>query len=109
MNDQVVTYSDLTEEERVNAVSRARLDLLQGIVGGVRFNDDANEDDFQARIDAAIKKADEMQTPWFAHEYIEEDTYCSECISGMATASAENALYSLPGVVVIAEIAHGKS
>ena len=60
--------------------------------GGLRFNDEANGDDLQARIDKACDQADKMQTPWFAHEYI-MDT-CREELTGMALAQAEDSLYS---------------
>lgn len=85
-------FDDLSEPEQKTAENQAATDILKAILeGGLRFNDAANSDDFQARIDAACAKADRMQTPWFAHEYI-MDT-CREEIEGMARAAAEDALY----------------
>lgn len=51
------------------------------------------------RIDAAIAKADKMQTPWFAHEYI-IDT-CADEIEGMARCDAEDAVYAKPGERIV--------
>lgn len=97
------TYTELNPEQQSKAVDRATTDLLRAIVeGAIRFDDKRNGDDFQARIDAACQKAEEMQTPWFAHEYV-MDT-CKEEIVGMAQCDAEDALYSEPREVVIAGV-----
>lgn len=85
-------YTDLTPEQQHKAVEKAASEVLTLIVeGAVRFADELNHDDLQARIDAAIEKADEMQTPWFAHEYV-MDT-CRDDILSMARADAEDAWY----------------
>ena len=86
------TYSELTPDDQAEARHVALVELLEGIIeGGVRFNDEDNGDDLQARIDAACARADEMQTPWFSHEYI-LDT-CRAELEGMAACDAEDALY----------------
>ena len=64
---------------------------MGAITEGIRFNDAANGDDLQARIDAAGGKANAMQTPWFWSSYI-MDT-CQDDLEGMAAAYAEDALY----------------
>lgn len=90
------TYSQLTDAEKATALERATCDLLEAIVSGsVRFNDSLNGDDLQKRIDDACAKAEAMQTPWFAHEYV-MDT-CADDIRGMATCDAEDAHYPEPG------------
>jgi hypothetical protein len=89
-------FSDLTEQEQAAAENKAAEELLRAILdGAVRFNDKLNGDRLQARIDKAVTRADKMQTPWFAHEYI-MDT-CAEEIRGMARCNAEDALYLDPG------------
>lgn len=86
------TYAQLTDEEKKKAVSYFLGELLKPITDGVlRFNDRLNGDGLQARIDAACKKADDMKTPWFAHEYILET--CREDLEGMASVDAEEAFY----------------
>lgn len=86
-------FEDLTAEQQEKAVEYAASKLLQGIImGAVRFSDEKNGDNLQARIDAAIEQAEKMQTPWFAHEYIMET--CKDEVLGMARADAEDTLYS---------------
>lgn len=86
------TYDDLTVDEQKEAREHALTDLLRAILEqGLRFDDEANGDHLQERIDKALAEAERMQTPWFAHEYI-MDT-CREDLEGMATADAETAKY----------------
>ena len=93
------TFDELTGTQQSEAVSNATNELLKAILEGViRFNDELNHDDLQARIDAAIQKAEEMRTPWFAGEYI-LDT-CRDDIEGMATCDAQDALYRGVGEIV---------
>src|SRR3972149_6940703 len=90
------TYEQLTVEQQKAAVDKCASNLLTAIVeGAIRFNDELNNDTLQERIDAAFAKADEMQTPWFSHEYI-MDT-CKDEIMGMAQCEAEDTLYPEPG------------
>ena len=95
-------FEQLTKEEQDAAVLHCTASLLEAIMEGMGFNDELNHDDLQKRIDAAIAKAEKMQTPWFAHEYI-MDT-CKEEIEGMARSDAEDGLYSEPGEQVIAHV-----
>ena len=87
------TYDELTEEQQAKAVEREVGELLRAILQGLRFDDAKNGDDLQARIDRAAEKAEEMQTPWFTHEYILEDDACKEAVEGIARAAAEDAIY----------------
>lgn len=69
-------YDDLTEAQQELAVELFISRILSDIIeGSMRFNDEQNGDDFQAVVDAAIEKANDMQTPWFANEYIMEARY----------------------------------
>lgn len=87
------TFSQLTPEQQTEAIKRTTTDLLEAICeGAIRFNDNLNKDDLQKRIDAAAKKADAMQTPWFLPEIIMET--CRVEIEGMARCEAEDALYT---------------
>jgi lysozyme family protein len=94
------TYNDLTTQQQQSAVNYELGRLVEAIMeGAIRFNDKLNGDDLQARIDKACQKADAMQTPWFAHEYILAT--CRDDLTGMAECSAEDAMYSEPGELVI--------
>jgi len=96
-------FERLSAEWQAKAVEKCTADLLKIIVeSGIRFNDKLNHDKLQARIDAACAKAEEMQTPWFAGEYIMET--CREEIEGMARCDAEDSLYPDPGEHVITGI-----
>jgi hypothetical protein len=94
------SYDALTETQKERAVALALENLLASIYEGVvRFNDELNKNDLQARIDAAIAKSDEMQTPWFAGEYI-IDT-CGEEIMAMTQCDAEDSYYAEPGERIV--------
>ncbi len=98
------TFSELTQAQQDTARARCLEDLLLGIIdGAIRFDDEANQDDLQARIDRAAQQADKMRTPWFAHEYIMETA--GEELLGMAGAQAEDAIYGEKHEHVIAGIA----
>jgi len=98
----VKTYNELTADEKTQAESKCLCSLLRAVVEGAISFYDRNSGDLQARIDAACEKAEEMQTPWFTHEYV-MDT-CSDDLQGMAWGEAEEALYSEPGENVIAGV-----
>jgi hypothetical protein len=86
------TYNDLSDELKQTAVKICLSNLLKSITeGAIRFNDELNNSDLQARIDKANLEADKMQTPWFAEEYI-MDT-CKDELQAMAQSRAEDALY----------------
>ena len=90
-------FDDLTGNEKDAAAARELVALVEQVVGGeIRFNDEANNDDLQARIDAALDGAEKMQVPWFAHEFVLEDSFVQEALEGMASAQAQDAIYSEP-------------
>lgn len=98
------SFTDLTTEQQDKAVQYCLNLLLSDIVeGGVRFDDTLNNDDLQARIDAAVHKADTMQTPWFYAEYIMDAA--KEELTEVAAASAALAMYAesdefvIPGII----------
>ena len=94
------TFDQLTQDEQEAATNKAATSLLEAILeGGLRFKDALNGDDLQARIDAACAKAEAMQTPWFAHEYIMDP--CRDEIMGMARSDAEDAQYPSPDEQII--------
>lgn len=83
-----MTFQELTVAQQEKAVENMMTEVLQAYLEGVRFEDET----LNSRIDDAIEKADSMQTPWFAHEYI-MDT-CSEDVKNLARTWAENTVYS---------------
>jgi len=86
------TYDELSKADQESAHDKALSRLLTAICeGAIRFNDELNGDDLQARIDAAFEKAEAMRTPWFAHEYVMET--CDEELRSMALCDAEDAVY----------------
>lgn len=94
------TFDELNEQEQSRAISKVCGEILEDILSGaLRFNDELNQDDLQARIDAAISKAERLYTPWFAHEYI-MDT-CKEDLESMARSWALDALYPSPDETII--------
>ncbi len=95
-------YTQLTEEEQQAAIEKCVKNIWLEIVEmGRQFNE--TNPDLQARIDKAVEKAEQMQTPWFCFSYV-MDT-CSDDFYQMAEEEAKNALYSEPGEYVIAGIA----
>ena len=111
-------FEELTQEQKDEAVETFTGELLEAIVGGlIRFDDEKNGDTFQAAIDLATAKASEMQTPWFAGEYVMDARFypgdghiveddglypVSNHIRGMATVDAEDAFYLEDGETAIA-------
>jgi hypothetical protein len=102
--ERMKTYNQLTVEQKQKALDKEIESLVKAIMeGAIRFNDKKNKDNLQARIDAAWKKAERMQTPWFAGSYI-MDT-CKDEITGMAQCVVEDALYPESSETVIECIA----
>ncbi len=110
------TYDELPDEQQAKARTVALATLLQDVLDGIRFSDRLNHDTLQANIDGAIERANDMGTPWFAHEYIMEAKYTSEyfdggpmsvgeALEGMALCQAEDTLYSESTEHVVAGIA----
>ena len=92
-------YRQLTTEQKTKAVEKCLVNLLEAILEGVKMLDD----DLQSKIDEAVEKAEQMQTPWFALEYI-MDT-CAEELGVIALDEAKQCLYAQPGEYVIYAVA----
>lgn len=87
------TFEQLSEQEQDAARAFCLENLLRDILeGGLRFDDGANENYVQSRIDVAWAKAEDMQTPWFANEYIMEAV--GDDLRSMAQCDAEAAQYA---------------
>ena len=89
------TFDDLSEKEQEKAINYCLKELLDDLVSGsIRFNDEVNQDTLQADIDKAAEKATKNQVPWFIGEYILENNSTKKCLYGIATCSAQDAMYS---------------
>lgn len=98
------TFKELTDAQQEHAIQKCIVSLLENIVEGViRFDDEANGTDIQARIDAAIDEAERMQTPWFAHQYVLKAIDAE--LSGMALGQATESLFPEAGEWVIEGVA----
>ena len=88
------TFGQLIAPEQAAAVEYCLTNLLRAIIeGGMRFDDEeSGDDDLQGRIDLAFAKAEDMQTPWFAGEYIMEAA--GEDLRDMAQCDAEDTFYA---------------
>ena len=84
------TYKELSEEQRTKARLYFRSMMLRAICEGTAFFEDEK---LQTRIDRAVAKAESLQTPWFAHEYVLEDKYIVQRLDAMATLEAEESIY----------------
>ena len=85
-------YSDLTSEEQRKAFIMALQDVLEQMcTGELMFDDTRSKGDVQARIDAALVKAEELETPWFGPELIFEAV--KEEASEIAKGWAEESIY----------------
>lgn len=92
----LLKFKALSPEHQQAAVEYFTRILLDDVVtGSVRFNDELNQDDLQARIDTAIQTAEDKQTPWFAGEIV-MDT-CRQELESMALCDAEDAFYTVKG------------
>ena len=96
------SYTELDEGQQKRAVERCLRNLLDDVLAGLRFSDELNRNDVQARIDKAIGEAESMRTPWFAGEYVMDAV--GEELESIARAEAENALYSETSDYVIAGV-----
>jgi hypothetical protein len=109
-------WSELNEKEQEQAIGQETDDILAYILENpsIGYPDELNRDSLEAAIRAAMDKADDMQTPWFAGEYVMEATYSwdpgdgntvsvpvSDAIRGMAWESAEDAWYPDPDDQII--------
>ena len=100
------TYQELNAKQQQAAQEVCLQNLVQAVAeGALRFNDDLNHDDLQARIDAAAESMENSHTPWFFGEAVLET--CREELEGMAYCDAEDSLYAEKGECVIEGIIGG--
>ena len=93
-------WEELTTEQQQKAHNQFTNELLEAVVSGaIVFNDKANEDTLQKKIDAAIVRANGMHTPWFAGEYIMEAV--GDRLKDMAEGTAMESLYAEEGDPVV--------
>ena len=101
MNQATLTmnvFTDLSEQQQEAAVTYHLNNILSDILDGslvvadiLEENRIADRDDIQERIDRAIKRANDMQTPWFAHEYIMDE--CRDELLDLARDIAQSTVY----------------
>ena len=110
----IKTYKELSDKQKEDVESKFFGEILSAILNGVLiFNDEANNDNLQATIDAAIDKANSMKTPWFANEYVLEAEYTvldsnkvllvDSLIRSLAHSKAIDALYTESRIIVTVE------
>lgn len=91
-------FTELSAAQQERAVEEAFRRLLRAVTdGGLRFNDLANGNDLQARIDEARERSSGISQLW-RHLVARA---CSEELSTLARMSARDAVYS-EGETVIA-------
>lgn len=91
-------YTELDEDEKKRALNASLNTLLPHCLNpesGV-FN---SYEGLAEKIKTALKKAEDMQTPWFAYEYILET--CREELIIIATKMMEKAIYPYPHELVL--------
>lgn len=85
-------YSELTQEQQRRAVRLAFDRLLDAVSNrGLRFNDIANGNRLQERIDACIEKAEREQLDHMIPEYVA--AACMEDLVQLAEQTARNAVF----------------
>lgn len=95
-------YEDLSEEEKGKALTKCLNELVRLIVeGGIRFDDEKNDEPIQKHIDDAFAKAEGLQTPWFAGEIMLEDKWLYEKLKAFALADAQEAVYPEVETVIV--------
>ncbi len=96
------TFTQLTQAQQSAAIDDATNRLLSAICeGAIRFNDELNGEDLQARIDAALVRAPHRKRSKSPGEYVMNT--CADDIRGMARCDAEDALYIEPGETAVPE------
>lgn len=108
------TWNDLTAAEQQHAVDIETDSLLRAVTAdAIRFDDEETGDDLQAAIDRGRARAEALQTPWFAHEYIAAEQLAHpyftggptptvlEALQGMAQCRCEDAFFPDPDEYVI--------
>ena len=96
----MLTYRQLTDDDRFLAHERFITELLESIQNGnVSFGDRENGSDIQERINKHAAKATKLKTPWFLSDMIQDDAELKEMLMQIAVAEAQEALYLEPGEI----------
>lgn len=93
------TYQELTERQKRDAVTRAISELLEDILEENITYTDSMYGDLQHRLDTAIWRADDNQTPWLAHGYIMNA--CGVEVGKLALDIVESSLYAEDNTPVV--------
>lgn len=84
------SFADLTDDQRSLAIEESLRRVVRAVTeGGLRFNDLANGNDLQNRIDRARIQAEEEPVAW-AHLVLES---CHGDLVKLAVMSAQDAVY----------------
>src|SRR3990167_9558441 len=91
-------FDDLTEKEQAASEQAAQASILEDIVSGfMRFNDEANGDDIQSRINAEGWGMVRMQKPGFLAERPMGENQVRALVEGMARSLVEDTYFLEPG------------
>jgi hypothetical protein len=94
-------YDDLTESKKAEAIERCIVKGIRFVMDGGRLDDAANGNDLRARMDAAMKKAEDMKTPWYAVAYMMDDEVLKRHFMLLGKSVAESAYYPEHGELVV--------
>lgn len=90
---KLLTWADLTEAQREAAVDHRLTEILRGTCEGyITWRES------QHLFVAAFAKAEAMQTPWFASEYVMEA--CGDLLRQVALSQSQNCFYVPPNTAV---------
>jgi len=89
------TYKELNPQEQEQAQSRC----LELVLREVTYDPHVVDDELAKKVELAYERAESMQTPWFAGEYI-MDT-CEVELKALALEHAQQALYPSRGEFVV--------
>jgi len=87
-------YKDLTDAQKTAAIEKC---LNQVIQSSIEIGLEFFPEELQEMAEAAVLKAEAMQTPWFTHEYLLDVPEIKEWYKAMAQLDAEEAIYPKPG------------
>lgn len=101
MKDQVKVYSELSEDNQRLQLARVKKEIVSSLCQGLYWEE---LEPFQKQITKAMKKAEELQTPWFMLEYtfevFEKSSKASKTLESLAKGILDKALF-IPGEVNI--------
>lgn len=84
-------YPDLTPQQKERAIEQHKTIILEKFSSGVLTFEDR---DLQDKVDPAIKRANDLSTPWFAAEYVNDAI--GEIVQKMAEDDAADSFMFYP-------------